>query len=135
MSSAPRQHSRHLKDFLTNQPLRDYTLKKRKEKISRNHVPSNTLHTNTPKHHPRLIKTTYKVDELTDHLHVADLVDDGDHVHLTHVVASVRGFNVAYVQRPGGGVVPRDTEPRDECDGSLVYGEQHLAIQVHPRHL
>lgn len=81
------------------------------------------------------LQTTEEEEELTNHLHEADLVDDGDHVHLAHVVAGVRGLDVAYMQRPSGGVVPRHAESRDERDGALVDGEQHLAVQVHPRHL
>lgn len=39
------------------------------------------------------------------------------------------------MEGPGGGVILGHTEPWDERNGALVDGEQHLAVQVHPRHL
>ena len=74
-------------------------------------------------------------EKLTNYLHETDLVDDRYHVHLTHVVTSVCGLNVLDVESPSSGVVLGHAEPWDERDATLVDGEQHLAVQVHPRHL
>ena len=52
-----------------------------------------------------------------------------------HVSASVFGMNSANVQLPGALMIVRDAESANSGHHLSVDGEDHLPVQMHPRHL
>lgn len=72
---------------------------------------------------------------LTNDLQVSDLTDHRVGVDLAHVVAAVLLLDLAHVQQPGHGIVVGDAEPCQPRDHVPVYRQDHLAIDVDPRHL
>ena len=71
----------------------------------------------------------------TDNVDVAHLADHGFRINLTHVSSGVFGLDAADVQMPSALVIVRDAEAADTGHNLTMDRQDHLPVEMHPRHL